>query len=173
MAISSSTGTNRLRLAVITCLAHHGYRRAGVGFCKGENKFNADDFSESQLAQLNDDPRLKLTFVEADAPQASITLNANAVKNVDTQADKALLGEGPLVGDSLGISDTETQAVKVLNFAEAILELEPDNKEHFTGDGKPQCDVLSKLMNTPVSASERDSLWSDFKATQAASQDAQ
>lgn len=172
MATSSTTGANKLRLAVITCLAHHGYRRAGVGFCKGENKFNADDFSESQLAQLSDDPRLKLKFVEADAPQASITLNSNAVKNVDTQADKALLGQGPLVGDSVGVSDADKQVVKALSFFEAIIELDPGNKDHFTGDGKPQCDVLSKLMAEPISASDRDRLWGEFVITQAAEKEA-
>ncbi len=159
MATSSTTGANKLRLAVITCLAHHGYRRAGVGFCKGENKFHADDFSESQLAQLSDDPRLKLKFVEADAPLATVSNEPNPGNCVDTQADKALLDEGPLVGDGLGVN--EKLVVTALSFAEAVLELEQGDPKHFTTSGKPQCDVLSDLMAEPISASERDRLWGD------------
>ncbi|QFU23731.1 hypothetical protein FM038_017170 [Shewanella eurypsychrophilus] len=178
MPNSNTTGTNKLRLVVITCLAHHGYRRAGVGFCKGENKFKADDFSESQLAQLGDDSRLKLQFVEADAPLVPTSLDASTFKSVDSQASKTLLDEGALVGDGLGVtvgpeSDPHKQAIKALSFAEAIIELEPGNKDHFTGDGKPQCDVLSKLMDEPVSASERNALWASFKSEQAADQDAE
>ena len=149
MTISTTTGTSPQRLAVITCFAHHGYRRAGVGFCKGENTFNADGFSESQLAQLNDDPRLKLQFVEADALQA---------KGSDVKTDE--------------------QRLIVLSFAEAVLALEPGNKDHFTGDGKPQCDALSKLMHQPVSANERDRLWTEHlesksPSTQLDNQDAE
>ncbi|MEC4724521.1 hypothetical protein HWQ46_03035 [Shewanella sp. D64] len=147
MTKSMSTGADKQRLAVITCFAHHGYRRAGVSFCKGENTFNVDDFSESQLALLHDDPRLKLQFVEADALQA---------KGSDVKANE--------------------QGLMVLSFAEAVLTLEHDNKDHFTGDGKPQCDVLSRLMSQPISASERDRLWAEHlqsngSSTQAASQD--
>ena len=149
MTISTTTDTSPQRIAVITCFAHHGYRRAGVGFCKGENTFNADGFSESQLAQLNDDPRLKLQFVEADALQA---------KGSDVKTDE--------------------QRLIVLSFAEAVLALEPGNKDHFTGDGKPQCDALSKLMHQPVSANERDRLWTEHlesksPSTQADNQDAE
>lgn len=149
MTKSMPTGTDKQRLTVITCFAHHGYRRAGVSFSKGENTFTADDFSESQLAQLHDDPRLKLQFMEADTLQAK----GSNVK-------------------------TDEEALTVMSFAEAVLTLEHDNKDHFTGDGKPQCDVLSKLMSQPISASERDRLWaehlqSNSLSTQAASQEAE
>lgn len=152
-----------LRLAVITCLAHHGYRRAGIGFCKGENKFPAEDISETQLAQFEADPRLNVSF-----------------KDMDPQAEKVSLDEGTLGDGGLGVTgsvgDVDKQVIKALSFAEAIIELTPDNKEHFTGDGKPQCDVLSKLMGEPISASERDRLWSGHleaksASTQAASQE--
>ncbi len=157
---SNSTSPNKLGLAVITCLAQNGYRRAGIGFCKGENKFSADSISETQLAQLEADPRLNVSF-----------------KDMDPQAEKVPLVEGALGDGGLGVTgaegDTDKSGIKSLSFAEAILELEPDNKDHFTGDGKPQCDVLSKMMGEPVSASERDALWSAFKAEQAANQEAE
>lgn len=161
MDTSNSTRPNKLRLAVIHCLAHHGYRRAGIGFCKGENKFPAKDISETQLAQIEADPRLNVSFKDMDPQAEKVPL------------DERLLGDGGL-GVTVGPEgNADKQAVKVLNFAEAIIQLEPDNKEHFTGDGKPQCDVLSKLMGEPISASERDSLWDDFKSTQVASQEAE
>jgi hypothetical protein len=154
MTISTTTGKSPQHLAVITCFAHHGYRRAGVGFCKGENRFNADDFSESQLAQLNDDPRLKLQFTFADALHTSAPLDTRLGQQQEPRSNTAL------------------------SFAEAMLALEPGNKDHFTGDGKPQCDALSKLMRQPVSASERDRLWaehlkSNSLSTQADSLDAE
>ncbi|GGI81707.1 hypothetical protein GCM10007978_19430 [Shewanella hanedai] len=154
MTISTTTGKSPQRIAVITCFAHHGYRRAGVGFCKGENTFNADSFSESQLAQLNDDPRLKLQFTFADALHTSASLDTRLVQQKEPRSNA------------------------VLSFAEAVLALEPGNKDHFTGDGKPQCDALSKLMRQPVSASERDRLWtehleSNATSTQADNQDAE
>ena len=154
MTISTTTGKSPQRLAVITCFAHHGYRRAGVGFCKGENTFNADGFSESQLAQLNDDPRLKLQFVEADALHTSASLDTRLGQQKEPRSNTAL------------------------SFAEAVLALEPGNKDHFTGDGKPQCDALSKLMHQPVSANERDRLWTEHlesksPSTQADNQDAE
>lgn len=177
-----------LRLALITCFAHHGYRRAGVGFCEGENKFHADDFSESQLKQLEDDPRLKLELVDvephelaaassADALQGHLADDTFSLEKVGSQTNETKQDEGTLVGDGLGVTSPEggadKLAIKALSFAEAVIQLEPGNKEHFTGDGKPQCDVLSKLMGEPVSASERDALWSAFKAEQAPNQEAE
>lgn len=177
-----------LRLALITCFAHHGYRRAGVGFCEGENKFHADDFSESQLKQLDDDPRLKLELIDVESHELAAASSSDALhghlsgdtvslEKVGSQTNETKQDEGALVGDGLGVTgsegDTGKSVIKSLSFAEAILELSPDNKEHFTGDGKPQCDVLSKLMGEPVSASERDALWSAFKVEQAANQEAE
>ncbi|PKG73003.1 hypothetical protein CXF86_19960, partial [Shewanella sp. GutCb] len=104
MVKSNPTEANKLRLIVITCLAHHGYRRAGTGFCKGENKFNADDFSESQLAQLGDDPRLKIKFVDAELLQVSTLLNANSAEVLDPKTSETLLDEGALVGDGLVVT---------------------------------------------------------------------
>ncbi len=42
----------------ITNTAHAGYRRANVSFEQGANEFDADTFSDEQLAQLKQDPRL-------------------------------------------------------------------------------------------------------------------
>ncbi|WP_065204251.1 HI1506-related protein [Shewanella woodyi] len=162
MPISNTTATNTLRLAVITCFAHNGYRRAGIGFCKGENKFNADDFSESQLEQLNGDPRLKLIFIEPDAVQTTILPDSSSGQTVDLQANKTRSKEGPTLSGDLGAT-----------FADAVAKLEPDNKAHFTGSGKPQCEALSELMGKPVSASERDLWWTEFQAANVTQQSEQ
>lgn len=50
---------------VVTCRAHDGYRRAGVGFAKGKNEFEATAFTDAQLQAINADPRLVLSIEEA------------------------------------------------------------------------------------------------------------
>ncbi len=78
---------------IVTCLAHSGYRRAGVGLAKGENRFEADTFTEAQLAQLSADPRLKV--VAADAG--------------DTQAGTSTLSQGTLASATVGSGVNQTR----------------------------------------------------------------
>lgn len=49
---------------VVISSAPAGYRRAGVVLAPGPNVLDTDDFSEEQLAQLRNDPRL--TVAEGD-----------------------------------------------------------------------------------------------------------
>ncbi|MBY6223563.1 HI1506-related protein [Ferrimonas balearica] len=44
----------------VVCLAHTGYRRAGLAFEKGDNTLDATGLTEAQLAQITADPRLRL-----------------------------------------------------------------------------------------------------------------
>ncbi|WP_412522361.1 HI1506-related protein [Shewanella algae] len=137
---------------IVTCLAHSGYRRAGVGLAKGENRFEADTFTEAQLAQLSADPRLKV--VAADAGE--------------TQADTSTLSQGTLASATVdgGVSTG-------MSFSDAIAKLNPDDKAHFTGAGKPQCDALSELMGKSVTASERDGLWTEHLAAKQSESEAE
>lgn len=137
---------------VIHCLAHSGYRRAGVGFVKGENHFKANTFTESQLVQLEADPRLKVVHADEQAGQA----------------DQSTLSQGPLASTAVdgGLSTG-------LSFSDAIAQLTPNDKAHFTAGGKPQCDALSQLMGNAVTAGERDALWADYQAAQQQSEGAE
>lgn len=43
---------------------------------------------------------------------------------------------------------------------DAIAQLDADNKEHWTADGKPDIKALSAILARKVSADERDNAWS-------------
>ncbi|MGH1460997.1 MAG: HI1506-related protein [Neptuniibacter sp.] len=51
---------------VAICSAPSGYRRGGVELEQGPNLFEADRFSEEELQQLRDDPRLTLAEGEGE-----------------------------------------------------------------------------------------------------------
>lgn len=123
---------------VVVCAAHSGYRRAGVALNQGRNLFDADTFTQAQLAMLEGDPRLEV--FEEGAPSSSGS----------SGQEKGLL-------EPNGVPTSLVDAIKRLN---------PDDKNHFTNSGKPQTDALSTLMEAPVSAVERDSAWDEFKASQ-------
>lgn len=124
-------------LVSVICHAHTGYRRAGMAFSKGENTLKPDSITQTQLAQLKADPRLKVTLAE-DALSSS-PINEPTGGN---QSD----------GD---LGDSTLPA----NLVEAIQRLDPSNTEHFTTSGKPATEALSELMQTKVSAAERDEAW--------------
>ena len=132
-------------LVSVICHAHTGYRRAGMAFSKGENTLKPDSITQTQLAQLKADPRLKVTLAE-DA-LSSTTSNEPTGGN---QSD----------GD---LGDSTLPA----NLVEAIQRLDPSNTEHFTTSGKPTTEALSELMQTKVSAAERDEAWETFQASEA------
>lgn len=48
----------------------------------------------------------------------------------------------------------------------AIGDLDDDEPEHWTKSGKPDASVLSKLLDHPVSAAERDEAWEKYQAQQ-------
>ncbi|MCR9935270.1 HI1506-related protein [Vibrio antiquarius] len=124
-------------LVSVICHAHKGYRRAGMAFSKGENTLKPDSITQTQLAQLKADPRLKVTVVEDALSSSPI--------NEPTGGDQS---DGDL-GDS----------TLPANLVEAIQRLDPSNTEHFTTSGKPTTEALSELMQTKVSAAERDEAW--------------
>ncbi len=45
---------------LVQCLAHSGYRRAGLVFDQGKNELSADKVTSAQLAQINADARLSI-----------------------------------------------------------------------------------------------------------------
>ncbi len=50
----------------------------------------------------------------------------------------------------------------------AVGELDPDNQDHFTNDGKPEINALKKIAGIKkLSAGERDDLWEMFKQREA------
>ena len=124
-------------LVSVICHAHTGYRRAGMAFSKGENTLKPDSITQTQLAQLKADPRLKVTVAEDALSSPPI--------NEPTGGDQS---DGDL-GDS----------TLPANLEEAIQRLDPSNTEHFTTSGKPTTEALSELMQTKVSAAERDEAW--------------
>lgn len=132
-------------LVSVICHAHTGYRRAGMAFSKGENTLKPDSITQTQLAQLKADPRLKVTVAES-------TLSS-ATSNEPTGGNQS---DGDL-GDS----------ALPANLVEAIQRLDPSSTEHFTTSGKPTTEALSELMQTKVSAAERDEAWEAFQASEA------
>ncbi|MCL1048461.1 HI1506-related protein [Shewanella abyssi] len=127
--MAKSVSTTQVLLVV--CMAHSGYRRAGVALTKGDNPLPLADLSDQQIAAFKADKRLRVS-----------------------QADVA-----PTTG-SVELSD----GVKALSFAEAIAKLDSNNRDHFTAGGKPQCAALEALMAKAITASERDTLWSEYQA---------
>jgi hypothetical protein len=88
-----------MQVIVVMCLAHTGYRRAGLAFNRGENRYAADELSESQLAQIKADPRLKVSTVEEDAQTAQATLSPGTVAATPT-------ADG-LSGSVVGVQDND------------------------------------------------------------------
>lgn len=126
------------QLIIVINAAHDRYRRAGIGFSKGENVFQPDTLSGAQIAAIEADPRLRISERAAGAP------------------DPTKETGGP--SDPQGTVDTDGVDSPV-TLAAAIGLLDPENEDHFTKSGKPQLDALAGLMGKPVSAAERDAAW--------------
>ncbi|MGR5271357.1 HI1506-related protein [Vibrio alginolyticus] len=129
---------------MVICHAHTGYRRAGMAFSKGENTLKPDSVTQTQLAQLKADPRLKVTLAEDALSSAAL--------NEPTGGNQS---DGDLGNSTLPA-----------NLVEAIQRLDPSNTEHFTTSGKPTTEALSELMQTKVSAAERDEAWAACQANE-------
>ncbi|MCH4295572.1 HI1506-related protein [Shewanella sp. 3B26] len=132
---------SKLAVLIAVCLAHDGYRRAGLSFKRGENKLDPESLSEDQVAALEADPRILLELRSPDGEPVPQSALVSAPGSLDTAN-----------GD------------KALSFAEAVATLEPDNREHFTSGGKPQLEVLGKLMGKTLTAAERDAQWLAYQA---------
>lgn len=59
-------------------------------------------------------------------------------------------------GDASGSVDGSADA---LSIAEAIMQLDPKNEDHFTKSGKPELKALSAIVGRNVSGAERDEVW--------------
>ncbi|WP_115720194.1 HI1506-related protein [Gallaecimonas mangrovi] len=55
---------------VVASIAHDGYRRAGLGFKKGDNTFTDLPLTDAQLAAIEADPRLSIKKTEAKPTDA-------------------------------------------------------------------------------------------------------
>ncbi|MCG9722114.1 HI1506-related protein [Shewanella sp. Isolate7] len=127
-----ANSVSKVQVLLVVCLAHDGYRRAGMALKRGENSIPLDDLSEAQVAALKADKRLRVSESEVASEEGRVDV---------PDGDKAL------------------------SFSDAIAKLDPDNRDHFTGGGKPQCAALEALMGKAISASERDALWAEYQAT--------
>ncbi|EKE75190.1 HI1506-related protein [Gallaecimonas xiamenensis] len=56
---------------VVASIAHDGYRRAGLGFKKGDNAFANQPLTDAQLAAIEADPRLSIKKAEAQSANAA------------------------------------------------------------------------------------------------------
>lgn len=59
-------------------------------------------------------------------------------------------------GDASGSVDGSADA---LSIAEAIMQLDPKNEDHFTKSGKPELKALSAIVGRNVTGAERDEVW--------------
>ncbi|MBE4620994.1 HI1506-related protein [Vibrio navarrensis] len=117
------------QIIIVKNAAHTGYRRAGLALEQGENRFDKSKVTDAQLAQLKADPRLAVVVEQAQASSSGHTSGA-----VDGSAD-------------------------ALSIAEAIMQLDPKNEEHFTKSGKPELKALSAILGRNVTGAERDDVW--------------
>lgn len=67
---------SKTQILVAVCLAHDGYRRAGLGFSKGDNTLDAAALSEAQLATLDEDPRIRLEIRDQPRNGAAVPESA-------------------------------------------------------------------------------------------------
>lgn len=147
------------KLLFVVCAAHSGYRRGGVRFTKGENTVDAEKLSAEQLQQINND---SLLIVGEYADGLSLaSLDEPTAKNLLPEANQGGNSQGPL--GSRALSD----GVK-LTLEQAFAQLQPDNKEHFTGTGLPQLDALERLVGHKVTSAERAEAWEAYQAKLAA-----
>lgn len=136
---------SKLAVLIAVCLAHDGYRRAGLSFKRGENQLDPESLSEDQIAALEADHRILLELGSPDGepvPQSALVSTSGSVDTAN--------------GDP------------ALSFADAVAKLEPDNKAHFTSGGKPQLEPLGELMGKSLSAAERDAEWQAYLNAQKA-----
>ncbi|WP_337840510.1 hypothetical protein [Rheinheimera sp.] len=138
------------QIILVTALAA-SFRRAGIGFTDKGTALLREQLTDEQYNQIIAEKRLSSREVTADQiPEGADT---RAIQQASAQLQSAA-----------GTGDAETFHTP-LSFEEAVATLDPSNKDHFTGQGKPQLDALSKRMGKPVSGAERDALWDAYKAS--------
>lgn len=142
---------------VIISSAHDGYRRGGVRLAKGENIFPADKFTHAQVEQLQSDPLLYCAY-HSDGLSVEDFSNTTLLQTQTNQGGdtQGALGDGTL-----------SDGVK-LTLEQAFAQLQPDNKDHFTGTGLPQLDALEKLVGHKVTSAERAEAWAAYQSKLAA-----
>lgn len=138
------------QIILVTALAA-SFRRAGFGFTDKGTALLREQLTDEQYNQIVAEKRLSSREVTADQiPEGADTRAIQSVSaTLQSAADSSL-----------------TQAHnEPLSFEDALATLDPSNKDHFTGQGKPQLDPLSKLMGKPITGAERDALWEAYKAS--------
>lgn len=147
-------------LVTVNCLAHTNYRRAGMAFSHGENTLQPNSITPTQLAQLQADPRLKVTLADDDGQEGPIKIDLSKAA-----LSQPTGGDGPQkehLDNGLALTSVESTS-KPETLVDAIKQLDRSNAEHFTSSGKPQVDALAELMQTKVTAAERDEAWDSLQ----------
>jgi len=100
MAKSIST----IQVLLVICLAHTGYRRAGMALTKGENLIPLAELSDEQVAAFEADQRLKVSVRDmapasgsVDIPDGDKTLGSNTTGTLtgvkEPNGEEKALGE--------------------------------------------------------------------------------
>ena len=71
MAKSIST----TQVLLVVCMAHSGYRRAGVALTKGDNPLPLADLSDQQIAAFKADKRLRVSMADVAPTAGSVELS--------------------------------------------------------------------------------------------------
>lgn len=110
-----------LYIAIVTCMAHSGYRRANIGFEKGENTI--EGVTADQLEIIDQDERLKIVEAkEVDEPKADNAKKEKAPK--DKKADAFVLPEAPAEIVTIDIDEALAPIVKAIHEAHVAATLE-------------------------------------------------
>jgi hypothetical protein len=127
-----------------------GFRRAGLAHSANPAHYFDDHFTAEQLAALKAEPMLVVEELPDDAETELV------VSPGEAQGERL----PPIPLQEFG----PQHEVDVDYLAKFIQDLDPENKEHWTAAGLPQCDALADLVQQPVSASMRDAAWSRYQA---------
>lgn len=132
---------------IVTCLAHSGYRRAGVGLAKGENRFEADTFTEAQLAQLSADPRLKVVAADAGETQADTsTLSQGALASATVAGGVS----NPLEGTIAGVQEHDGTVKSLDDMTVAELKQLAEDMEIEGFKGMKKAELVAAIGATKV-----------------------
>ncbi len=75
---------------------------------------------------------------------------------------QVLVVDNPASEASNEETSTETNDDAILEIFDAIEDLEEDNKDHWTKDGKPDAKELSRILGREVTAEERNQAWAEY-----------
>lgn len=96
----------------------------------------------------------------------SITLDASVARPLiaagvlSAGSEQPGPAEPPVATDPGGLSRPGSGEASPMTLREAILDLDADNPDHWTADGKPDARALADILDRKVTAAERDAAWS-------------